>query len=158
VLAAPHMAAGAAIGKAARRPWLALPVAFASHFLLDAMPHLDAHGLFGVGTGDPTRPEVAMAALDALLGIALVLWAVRGQPLRRLMLWGAFMGILADVVYDIPPWHHWFKAWPATAWLGAFHSAIQGDVPTAQWPLGFGAQLAVTLAALWLVRKGGVKP
>ena len=49
--ATPHILAGAAIGKVLRRPWLAWPVAFVSHFLLDFTPHLDSHAVYGVEQG-----------------------------------------------------------------------------------------------------------
>jgi len=38
MVATPHLVAGAAIGKLFRRPWLAYPLAFGSHFLLDFVP------------------------------------------------------------------------------------------------------------------------
>src|SRR5947199_309584 len=41
MLATPHLVTGAAIGKVLKRPALAWPVAFASYFLLDHVPHLD---------------------------------------------------------------------------------------------------------------------
>lgn len=34
-----HIATGALIGTVIGKPWLAFPVAFLSHFLLDALPH-----------------------------------------------------------------------------------------------------------------------
>ena len=132
--AASHMVTGAAIGKVTRRLWIALPVAFLSHFVLDFIPHLDSHAMFGVKGGGPTRGEATMAALDALIGIALVIWAVDRQPGRRTMLLAAFLGIVIDLVDNVPPWSHWFRAWPVTSWLSVFHHAHQHNVTPAQWP------------------------
>src|SRR3954451_15359325 len=101
MLATPHLVTGAAIGRGLKRPSLAWPAAFASHFLLDHVPHLDAHALFGVAYGGPTRPEVTMAAADALLGIWLTVWAVGRQPGRRVMLWGAFFAMLIDLLQNV---------------------------------------------------------
>jgi len=145
------MIAGAAIGKATRRLWVGLPVAFLSHFVLDFIPHLDSHAMFGIKGGGVTRGEATMAALDALLGIALVLWAVGRQPRWRAMLMAAFLAIVIDFVDNVPPWSQWFRAWPGTSWLSAFHHAHQHNVTPAQWPLGFGTQIAVTAIAMWLV-------
>src|SRR5262245_50011848 len=36
-----HVLTGAAIGLAVQNPWLAAPLALASHFVLDAIPHFD---------------------------------------------------------------------------------------------------------------------
>ena len=54
MMATPHMVAGAAIGRLLRRPWLAYPAAFVSHFLLDIVPHIDSHALFGADHGGLT--------------------------------------------------------------------------------------------------------
>lgn len=151
MLATPHIMIGAAVGKVIRRPWLALPVAFMSHFALDFIPHLDSHRLFGITGGGLTRGEVAMAALDMLFGIALVMWAVGRQPGRKLMLLTAFLGIVIDLVDNVPPWGSWFRAWPGTSSLSVFHHAHQHNVVPAQWPVGFGTQIAVTVLALWIV-------
>jgi hypothetical protein len=47
MLLVPHAAAGAALGKWFRSPWIAVPLALAIHFVLDMLPHIDSHGLFG---------------------------------------------------------------------------------------------------------------
>jgi hypothetical protein len=145
------MAAGAAVGKMVRPPWLALVLAFGSHFLLDTIPHLDSHGLFGV-KGRPTLGEGLAGLFDLLIGIALVILAVRRQTGRRLMILAAFSAILIDLVDNIPPWGTWFRAWPGTSWLSSFHHGIQHNVTPADWPLGFGTQIAVVAIALFVLR------
>jgi len=137
------MLAGAAIASAARRPWLAWPAGFLSHFVLDWAPHLDSHALFGVPSGIPTRPEMAMALADTMVGVFLVLWLVRGRPDRGLLIGGALFGILIDLADNVPPWGPYFRHWAGTAWLSAFHHGTQHNVTPEQWPLGFGTQAAV---------------
>lgn len=39
-----HALTGALIGLSVSNPWLAIPLAFASHFVLDAVPHYDVPG------------------------------------------------------------------------------------------------------------------
>jgi hypothetical protein len=146
------MLAGAAIAKALPRARFALPLAFASHFLLDYTPHLDSHALFGAPVGPPTRLEVTMTLADVVLGVALVLWAVAGQQARRLMLAAAFAAVAIDLFDNVPPWSAWFRAWPATAWLSHFHHGFQHNLSPAQWPLGFATQLALVAFALWAIR------
>ena len=145
------MMAGAAIGKLTRRPWLAFPAAFASHFLLDRVPHLDSHALFGVQHGGPTGLEAGTAIADIAVGVVLVVWAVGRQPGRRVMLGSAFFGVLIDLVDNVPPWGVWFTNWAGTAWLSTFHHAFQHNVTPAEWPLGVGTQLAVIAAALGVI-------
>jgi len=151
VLAAPHMLAGAAIGKLSRRCWLAVIAAFASHFLLDIIPHLDSHGLFGVKGGGPTRGEAVSAVVDTVVGVAFVLAFVARQPGRRRMIAAAFAAVVLDLLDNVPPWGQWFDAWKGTAWLSLFHHSIQHNVPRAQWPLGFATQLAVVALAAWVL-------
>ena len=150
MLATPHMLAGAALGKALRRPWLAWSAAFGSHFLLDRTPHLDSHSLFGVEYGGPTVPEAAMAILDTALGVLLVVWVARCQPEPRVMLGGAFFALVIDLLDNVPPWGDWFTTWPGTAWLSAFHHMSEYNVTPAQWPLGVATQLMVVGIALWV--------
>ncbi len=148
--ATPHILTGAAIGKVLRRPWLAWPVAFVSHFLLDFTPHLDSHAIYGVEQGGPTAPEAALGILNFTFGAVLIVWLLRRQPDRRVVLGGALFGILIDLIATIPPLGAWFKTWPGTAWLGVFHHSFQHNVTPAQWPLGIATQLVVVAIALWV--------
>ena len=151
MLATPHMITGAAIGKMTRRLWIALPLAFVSHFALDFIPHLDSHGLFGVKGGGPTPAEAGMAALDTVFGIALVMWAVGRQPGRRTMLLAALCAAVIDLADNVPPWGPHFQAWPGTAWLSAFHHGHSHGLAADHWLLGLGTQIAVMVLALWIV-------
>jgi len=153
MLATPHMLAGAAIGASVRRPWLAVSVAFGSHFLLDFIPHVDSHGLFGAGTGGPTVGEAISASVDVLVGVVLVLALVGRQPGRRRMLAAAFAAIVLDLADNVPPWGGWFRAWSGTHWLSLFHHGIQHNLARAQWPLGIAIQLPIIGFAAWLLLK-----
>jgi hypothetical protein len=146
------MVTGAAIGKSVRPFWLAAVAAFASHFLLDFIPHSDTHSLFG-GPGGVTRAEVIGTLVDVVLGVALVLWATARQPWRRAAIWAAFAAVVIDLVDNVPPWGPHFQTWAGTAWLSAFHHGIQHNLPRAEWPLGIGIQIVFLAAALWVIRQ-----
>jgi hypothetical protein len=149
-----HLLAGAAVGRTVKRPWLALPVAFASHFLLDAIPHLGPHSLFGVDGEGPQRREVLMAAVDVGLGVPLLLWLAWPGPERRVVLTAALYACLPDLLFNIPPWCAVLQHWAATGWLAWLHDAVDSNVRPEQWPLGVMTQLAVAGAAGWLLRRG----
>jgi hypothetical protein len=142
------MVAGAAIGRVLRRPWLAYPAAFASHFVLDIVPHIDSHALFGVKHGGPTRLEAASGVTDFLIGALFVGLVSSRQPSHRVMLGGALFGILIDLVEYIPPFGPWFQNWAGAAWFVGFHHRIQHNLTPAHWPLGAGTQVAVLALAL----------
>jgi len=133
-----HLVAGAAVGKTLHRPWLAFPVAVASHIILDSIPHLGPHSLFGVENRGPQPGEVAMAVVDMSLGIPLVLWLI-GR---------AFFSCLPDLLFNVPPWCSFLSAWPGTAWLGWLHDAVDYNVRPSQWPLGSATQLAIVTAGV----------
>ena len=148
MMATPHMVAGAAIGRVLRRPWLAWPAALASHFVLDVIPHLDSHSLFGVKQGGPTPLEATAGITDFLVGAVLVAWLTSRRLDRRVMRGAALFGILVDLVEYVPPIGPWLRAWPGAAWLIGFHHGIQHNVTPAQWPLGVGTQAALLLVAI----------
>ncbi len=155
MLTLPHVVVGAAIGKRVSLPWLALPVAFVSHFFVDVLPHLDTHGLFGNPGGHVTRAEAVGATVDTLTAAALVIWLVRGEARWKLLLWCAFAGAAMDFLNNVPPWGTWFSDWPGTAWLSRFHYAFHHRLGPADWPLGFGTQAAVIAIAVLALRGGG---
>jgi hypothetical protein len=146
------MVAGAAIGRVLRRPWLAYPAAFASHFLLDAAPHIDSHALFGARHGGLTRMEAASGVTDFLLGAILVGLVSYGRPARRVMLGGALFGVLMDLAEYVPPFGPWLQHWAGAAWLTGFHHRIQHNLTPAQWPLGGATQLAALALAIAVCR------
>jgi len=153
MLVTPHIAAGAAIGSTVRRTGLCMAAAFASHFVLDYVPHLDSHALFGVTGGPTTRPEALAAITDTLVGVALLLWLVHGRPRRRIMIAAAFCAVLIDLVDNVPPWGAWFRGWAGTAWLDAYHHSLQHNVAPSQWVVGFGTQVAVIAVSVWMVSR-----
>jgi hypothetical protein len=150
MLAGPHLAVGALIGRTSRRAWLALPLAFASHYALDALPHSY------LSLRDPrSLPlKVAIVAADALVGLALVFWIARRQPHRSLILGSAFAATLLDLMNPVTPVGVWLGHTPGTAWLISMHMRVPYHVPFGQqWLLAFGPSAAVlVLVALgaWL--------
>jgi hypothetical protein len=136
------MVVGAAVGRVLRRPWLAYPAAFASHFLLDFVPHIDSHGLFGANHGGPTRWEAAAAVTDFLIGALVVGLAVARRPGRRVMMGAALFGVLVDLLEYVPPLGPWLRNWAGAAWLVGLHHRIQHNLTVAHWPLGAATQAA----------------
>lgn len=143
MLAGPHIAVGALIGRTTRRAWAALPLAFASHYALDALPHAY------LSLRDPAMlPLKAMiVAADALVGLALALWIARRQRHWRLILGSAFAATLPDLMNPVTSLGRWLGRPPGTGWLIAAHLACAWHVPLGQqWLLGFGPSVAVLVA------------
>ena len=153
MLATPHLLAGAAITKEVKPRWLALTAAFASHFVLDFIPHIDSYGLFGIPGGPKTPLELTSVAIDTLLGVALLFWAVSKHPERRLLLLGGFLAVLVDIIYYIPPWGSFFRALPVLSQMGEFHTRVQHNLGRSELLIGFVTQAFVVLIALIILRK-----
>ena len=152
MMGGPHLLAGAAIGATVRRPWLAYPLAFASHIALDLVPHYDSHDMLAP-TGGHRIAEGGIAVLDFALAWAVIAWLARGQPWRRVALWSAFCAIVIDLAFNLPVWGPVLKAWPPTAGIGAWHHDMQPHLPPGQWLRGFGPQVLVIAIGVWVLRR-----
>lgn len=148
-----HMLAGAAVGKVLKRPWLAWPTAFVSHFLLDALPHVDGGGIFGVAGGQPNTPMMALGVLDTLLGLGLVLWLLRGRPGFGLAFVAAIFATLPDLMDYVPPLNGWVHAWPATSWITPVHDWFSNGLPGSRWLLGSSTQLVVAVLSILVLTR-----
>ncbi len=78
MLETPHVALGVAIAVAVPNPLISIPLALASHFILDMTPHWNPH----INTemkkyGKLTKPTLLIIGLD--LFVALVLTIVVGK-------------------------------------------------------------------------------
>jgi hypothetical protein len=152
MIIAPHALTGAAIATRVRRPWLAILAAFGSHFLLDYVPHIESTTLFQIG-GGPAWAVLTVEAVDFLVTVGLLAWAVPGRPEWRIMLLAAFAGILIDLVESVPGGEAWFSTWGGTSWLYSFHRGFHHNVPHEQWPLGVATQAAVIVIALLVISR-----
>jgi hypothetical protein len=71
-----HLLAGAAIAYAIDKPLPVLLLAFASHFVMDALPHFGYPGNKGYGEAMKHRLSYVVAGTDAVLAL-IVLTALR---------------------------------------------------------------------------------
>ena len=145
----PHMLAGAAIGKIWPRARYALPAAFLSHLVLDALPHREVTEIPGL---TPATRDVlgAVAIVAALALVAILSWK---RPQRWVMLGAAFCAILPDLLDHVGPkaYQVWFDRSLLTAWFSHFHSWIQTG--SRGYPLvpGLAGQVVVIALALWII-------
>jgi hypothetical protein len=153
MLAGPHIAVGALIGRTSRRAWVALPLAFASHYALDALPH----AYFSLRDPAMLPLKVVIVAVDASIGLALVGWIAWGQRRRRLILGSAFAAAVLDLMNPVSSLGRWLGGAPGIGWLIAAHLRSAWHVPFGQqWLLGFGPSVGVLVAvvvAAWLLSR-----
>ena len=111
-----HVLSGAVIGAVSGEPRRALAVGFASHFLLDSVPH------FGVDDEHLMR----VAVPDGLIGLAAIGVVARSTP--RPVLVSVLAGILGACLPDLDkPGLQFFHRSPFPHWFDRFHSRIQDE-------------------------------
>ncbi|HEX6976743.1 MAG TPA: hypothetical protein VF185_00080 [Patescibacteria group bacterium] len=153
MLETPHVVVGAAIAAKVGNPFLAIPLAFGSHFLLDKVPHWNPHlnteiKKYGHVTKQSKELVIADVALSVLAG-GLISWhAMPDVNQAFVILLGGFAGVLPDVI-EGPYFFLKMKSKFILRWI-KFQKSIQVDTT----PLPGLLTQAVTVAAAfaWVLR------
>ena len=137
-----HVLAGAIAGTACRdRPVAAFGVGFATHVVMDMVPHW----------GNPELGRdgfYAVAKRDGFLGLATVALAtVAGVPPRRALIAGMAGAALLD---SDKPCEYFFGVNPLPPWIDRIHKQIQRESPEGM-RVEVAAGLALTCAAAALL-------
>lgn len=109
-----HCAVGAALGAALGNPWVVIPVALASHLILDSFPHTDLAHLRkpnsdGTLSDDLAWWAYAIVLIDILIVIAILVWSMTKAPaLAGSIATGAVAGMFFDYQY-IPVFGPWMS-------------------------------------------------
>ena len=115
-----HVLSGAVIGAAARNPWLAFPLGFASHLALDAVPHW--------GKFDSHEHFMRVAVADGLTGLAAMGAATAAASPRERV--AVFAGMAGAALPDLnKPGKVFFGRSPFPKAFDDFHGRIQDEAP-----------------------------
>ncbi len=151
MLETPHVFIGAAIASKIPNPLIAIPLAFASHFVLEMVPHWNPHlNSETEKFGQPTRRSTVITAIDSTLALVsgsfIAYQALPHINQTILILACSFASVLPDVMegpyFFLKMRTSWIKKWIA------FQKSIQSDT-TAFWGL-FTQTLTVIAAIFWL--------
>jgi hypothetical protein len=151
VLETPHALVGAAIATKIPNPVVSLPLAFASHFVLDMVPHWNPHlntelKKYGKVTKYSTIIVIADVTLSLVLGTFIATNFSTDSTHMVSIFLGAFAGVLPDVVEGPYFFFNWKNKLVQT-WL-AFQKSLQVDATVLP---GLATQLATIVAAFWWV-------
>lgn len=122
-----HALTGAVIGLTVSNPAVALPLAFVSHFVCDAIPHYDPPGTPGerIASKRLVREQIIGGAVLCFL---LVMLLFVTQPMHWLVAaFGAFLAASPDLLW-IPRWLTARRTGidpGANGWFYQFHHRIQ---------------------------------
>lgn len=98
MLATPHLLAGAVLGKYIGNTWIVIVLAFAFHWVLDAIPHYKMVKINSLAKGSKEKfrkRELLFKSIEPLVGIALTLYFVISAHSINMFL-GAFFCWLPD--------------------------------------------------------------
>ncbi len=151
MLETPHVFVGAVIASKIPNPLIAIPLAFASHFILETVPHWNPH--LNTETekfGKPTKKSTIITIVDstvALVSGSLIAWQALPNTNQAILILAC---CLASVLPDLLEAPYFFLK-IRTAWVKKwikFQKSLQNDT-SFYW--GFLTQTATILAAvLWL--------
>lgn len=145
----PHVLVGGAIAIKVGNPALALPLAFASHFVLDLVPHwnppiykqMKENGRVGKKMTILIFLESSLALVS---GLFIALLSLPDINRAIIILLGAFLAVLPDVV-EIPYYFLGVRH-PAIIRYVEFNHKIQAGAPLIP---GIITQILVAAAAIW---------
>src|SRR5258708_2885087 len=103
MLETPHVAVGAAIASKIPNPFISIPLAFASHFILDMTPHWNPHINREIKKfGHPTKKSVSIIRVDSvvalLLGTAIAIHSLPNMHQFVNVMICSFVSVIPDVV------------------------------------------------------------
>ncbi len=115
-----HAVTGALIATLVRQPLLAIPLAFASHFVCDALPH------FGLGMKFGSKKMYYWLVIDGLVALCIAVFliyiGVADPVLLAVCGFAAMSPDLAWLYYGLRGEHGDYKKYD---WISRFHSKIQ---------------------------------
>jgi len=144
MLETPHVALGVAIAVAIPNPLISIPLAFASHFVLDMTPHWNPH--LNTETkkyGYLTNKTLLIIGLDLACAAVLTIFVSRGNVN---ILLASFASILPDIV-EGPYFLFGWKNEVLQKWI-RFQKSIQSEA-NLFW--GLLTQVLVILGALYII-------
>jgi hypothetical protein len=151
MLETPHVAVGAAIASKIPNPFLAIPLSFLSHFILDKVPHWNPHIItetkkFGRPTSKSTSIIIVDCVTALILGSAIAYHALPNTTMAISIMLCSFASILPDLV-EFPYFYFKRRDKFYTVW-SSFQKSIQNDT-TPFWGLLI-QFTTIILAILWI--------
>lgn len=148
MIAASHFVAGAATGALCKRARVAVPAAFAGHFVLDQIPH----SCFNMLPETVRTGPLVVAGMAA--GCVVILWAIVlawRLPTRWTVIAAAIAAVLPDPLSYLPPINQWFALLPGSSLIPWVHRTFHCDVTRTHLTFGFITQVIVISAGLYIL-------
>lgn len=151
VLETPHVIVGAVIATKIAHPALAIPLAFASHFVLERVPHWNPHlntekKKYGYITGTSKKIIVLDVIFAATSGIYIASLSLPDINRFLIIILASFFSALPDII-EAPYFFFNMKSAFLEKWV-AFQKSLQSD---AEIVPGLLTQVLTIIAAFWWI-------
>lgn len=151
MLETPHVVVAIAIARKFPNPWVAIPLSFASHFVLDKIPHWNPHTYTEtVKNGGPSKTTITIAAVDALLSLAIGLGAAYSSLPNRALALTIVASCFASVFPDVSKYPFFLfknlRRGTYKKWVD-YERSMQTQVNSAFW--GILTQVGIMAASVW---------
>lgn len=153
MLESPHVAVAAAIAYKIPNPMISIPLAFASHFLLEFVPHWNPHlntemKKFGKVSIASTKIVAADVAISLFLGFFIASKTIPDMGHFWTIIFSCFFGVLPDVMEGPYYFLKIRSNFIEKVWI-PFQKSLQNDSSPL---IGLASQLVtITLAFLWIL-------
>lgn len=151
MLETPHVTVGAAIAAKIPNPLIAIPLAFASHFFLEKVPHWNPHLNTELKTyGQITKKSRVVVVVDVAISLAIGFFIAFNRSQSTSHFLTIIACCLASALPDIIEGPYFFfkvRGKLIEKWI-AFQKSLQSDTNIY---LGLSTQLITVLAALYWV-------
>lgn len=150
----PHVLVGAAIATKVSNPFLGITLAFASHFILDLIPHSNPHIYTelkkqGKLQGKTIRWVILDSASALIAGLAIASFSLPDLNKALVVVLASFFAVLPDLLeapyYFLGTKHPWIVR------LVEFEHSLQTNTSFIPGTL---TQVAVSITALWWIFSG----
>lgn len=139
-----HALAGAALAAKIANPYIGLPAALVSHFLMDLVPHWD----FGTNWKQKTKRLLWLQSIfDVLLGFGLVLWLFSSR-VDPIYLWTMVIFAQLPDWLEVPSLFLGYDK-PPFSWVKDLQTTIHNRL---KLPWGLAIQAAVLILVAWALQ------
>jgi len=161
----PHLLTGAALATTTSSPIVAFLLGFISHFILDAIPHVDPgtfHNIKLPGVKKEIHLETVhqefkpwptwiyiFAASEFIFIWLLVIILFAGKPNFGIIMMGGLGGIFVDIIDN--PIVRFHLKWPVFRQIDYLHHKLHYDLPAEKWYWGIPIQIIIIGVSLWFL-------
>jgi len=153
MIAAPHLIVGAILGDLIKNYPLAFLAGFASHFVFDAIPHLEFFHWLKNKNGKIRLPKKAIIFefFEVSLGVGIVIWFWLSNYRCWSILIGAMAAILPDLIDNVPYWSSELRKGNGFRQFHQFHHLVHFSLKRKDWIFGLPVYIIIIGMFAWAI-------